>query len=121
MQTVCTSDEQRRDIERIASHPCDRLVIIGGSDSEHDSTFTPRRGSRKLLRMKIAWRSRQSGENHRFSCLELMTILAPAISPPRGIGDTKPANKAVLDWVEETARLTEPENIFWCDGSEEGK
>ena len=51
----------------------------------------------------------------------IMTNPAPAIFPPRGIGDTKSANKAVLAWVEETARLTEPENIFWCDGSEAEK
>ena len=47
-----------------------------------------------------------------------MDNLAPAISPPSGIGDSKPANQAVLDWVQEVARLTQPENIFWCDGSE---
>jgi len=44
--------------------------------------------------------------------------LAPAISPPAGIGDAKPSNQAVLDWVQDVAKLTEPENIFWCDGSE---
>jgi len=43
---------------------------------------------------------------------------APAISPPAGIGDHKPANQAVLDWVHEVEQLTQPENIFWCDGSE---
>jgi phosphoenolpyruvate carboxykinase (GTP) len=47
-----------------------------------------------------------------------MDNLAPAISPPGGIGDSKPLHQAVLDWVQEVARLTEPENIFWCDGSE---
>ena len=33
-----------------------------------------------------------------------MDNLAPAISPPSGIGDSKPANQAVLDWVQEVAR-----------------
>ena len=50
-----------------------------------------------------------------------MKNIAPAISPPAGIGDTKPTNQAVLDWVQEVATLTEPENIFWCDGSEARK
>src|SRR5467141_5303185 len=43
---------------------------------------------------------------------------ATAISPPAGIGDHKPANQAVLDWVHEVELLTQPQNIFWCDGSE---
>ncbi|MDQ3198872.1 MAG: phosphoenolpyruvate carboxykinase (GTP) [Verrucomicrobiota bacterium] len=34
------------------------------------------------------------------------------------MGENKPANKAVLDWVHEVEALTDPENIFWCDGSE---
>jgi phosphoenolpyruvate carboxykinase (GTP) len=50
-----------------------------------------------------------------------MDNLAPAISPPGGLGDAKPTNQAVLDWVQEVARLAEPENIFWCDGSEKEK
>ena len=50
-----------------------------------------------------------------------MKNLAHAIFPPKGIGDAKPANKAVLDWVHEIATLTQPENIFWCDGSEREK
>jgi len=47
-----------------------------------------------------------------------MKDIAPAILPPNGIGDAKPTNQAVLDWVQDVARLTQPENIFWCDGSE---
>ena len=47
-----------------------------------------------------------------------MENIAPAISPPGGFGKNKPANQAVLDWVQEVATLTQPQNIFWCDGSE---
>ena len=47
-----------------------------------------------------------------------MKNIAPAISPPAGIGDNKPANQAVLDWVHEVELLAKPENVFWCDGSE---
>ena len=47
-----------------------------------------------------------------------MKDIAPAISSPAGLGEAKPANQAVLDWVQDVAKLTQPENIFWCDGSE---
>ena len=33
-----------------------------------------------------------------------MENLAPAIQPPSGIGDKKPTNQAVLDWVQEVGR-----------------
>src|SRR5437764_4110436 len=46
-----------------------------------------------------------------------MKNIAPAISALSGIGDGKPANQAVLDWVHEVELLAKPENIFWCDGS----
>ena len=47
-----------------------------------------------------------------------MENLAPAISASSGLGETKPVNQAVLDWVHEVQTLTDPDNIFWCDGSE---
>ena len=50
-----------------------------------------------------------------------MDNLAPAISPPTGIGEAKPSHPGVVAWVEEVARLTQPENIFWCDGSADEK
>ena len=34
------------------------------------------------------------------------------------MGENKPANQAVLDWVHEVEALTQPANVFWCDGSE---
>ncbi|MBA3387707.1 MAG: phosphoenolpyruvate carboxykinase (GTP) [Chthoniobacterales bacterium] len=48
-----------------------------------------------------------------------MDSLAPAITPPRGLGANRATDQRVLDWVQEVARLTQPENIFWCDGSPE--
>ncbi len=47
-----------------------------------------------------------------------MENIAPAISAPSGMGENKPANKAVLNWVHQVESLTSPDNIFWCDGSE---
>src|SRR5436190_10359620 len=47
-----------------------------------------------------------------------MKNIAPAISSPKGIGDNKPPNQAVLDWVHEVELVAKPENVFWCDGSE---
>ena len=50
-----------------------------------------------------------------------MTNIAPAISPRAGMGEAKSANPAVLDWVREIEALAQPDNIFWCDGSEKEK
>ena len=47
-----------------------------------------------------------------------MKNIATAIFAPNGIGDTAPDNQAVLDWVRDVTKLAQPENIFWCDGSE---
>jgi len=47
-----------------------------------------------------------------------MNNIAPAIFPSKGMGEAKPSNQVVLDWVQEVGRRCQPENIFWCDGSE---
>ena len=47
-----------------------------------------------------------------------MKNIAAAISAPRGFGDAQPNNSAVRDWARDIAAWTEPENVFWCDGSE---
>ncbi len=44
-----------------------------------------------------------------------------AISSQAKMGKLQPKNPFVLDWIQKTADLVQPENIFWCDGSEEEK
>src|SRR5438876_6814791 len=65
------------------------------------------------------WEARRVDERERVNQSTFMKDIAPAISPSAGIGDVKPANQAVLDWAQDVAKLTQPENVFWCDGSED--
>src|SRR5438477_4246249 len=140
-QSNMTADENCSYVYRKTTHPRDRSIIVGSGHPEHaeqSATLfgaqgrpihrTPRLGpglvkpSEKFLekrRKRGKFVPRAIDEinivsgSHAF-----MNNPAPAISPPAGIGDHKPANQAVLDWVHEVELLTQPENIFWCDGSE---
>src|SRR5581483_9178695 len=40
-------------------------------------------------------------------------------NPPGNLGRRRPSNEKVLSWIEQTAELCEPDQIFWCDGSDE--
>src|SRR5437763_15656110 len=63
------------------------------------------------------WEARRVDERGRVNHSTFMKDIAPSISLTAGIGDVKPPNHAVLDWVQDLANLTQPENIFRCDGS----
>ncbi|MDP9292166.1 MAG: phosphoenolpyruvate carboxykinase (GTP) [Verrucomicrobiota bacterium] len=39
-------------------------------------------------------------------------------NPPPGLGRRRPKNETLLAWIEQSAELCEPDDIFWCDGSE---
>jgi len=41
--------------------------------------------------------------------------------PTTRLGQTPPHNEHVQTWVRQTAELTQPDHIFWCDGSETEK
>src|SRR6266581_8012365 len=115
----------------IAAHPSDWLVIIGDGDPEHAFNYV-RAPIGASVRMVLCNRAVKNslgevGEAEKTAIRSKLRALirgtfvdnlAPAISPPSGIGDSKSANQAVLDWVQEVARRCQPENIFWCDGSE---
>src|SRR5437762_11869568 len=53
------------------------------------------------------WEARRVDERERVNQSTFMKDIAPAISPSAGIGDVKPANQAVLDWVQDVAKLTQ--------------
>jgi len=51
----------------------------------------------------------------------MSNISAELTNVPKGLGGHHPNNDALSKWVVETAALTKPDQIFWCDGSEEEK
>ena len=49
-----------------------------------------------------------------------MTEIHPTLPTDR-LGRSFPKNEWVKQWVQETAKLTEADHVFWCDGSEAEK
>jgi phosphoenolpyruvate carboxykinase (GTP) len=50
-----------------------------------------------------------------------MTNTATHLFPLAGFGAVKTAHMGVRTWVDEMAQLCAPDQVFWCDGSEEEK
>src|SRR5437763_14154438 len=67
------------------------------------------------------WEARRVDEGERVNQSAVMKDIAPGISLPAGIGDGKPANQAVLGWVQDLAKVTQPKDVFGCDGAEARK
>jgi phosphoenolpyruvate carboxykinase (GTP) len=55
-----------------------------------------------------------------FPTLDPMTKIHPTVPTDR-LGRSVPKNEWVKQWVQETAKLTEADHVFWCDGSEAEK
>ncbi len=48
------------------------------------------------------------------------TVPSPALPKfPPGLGTARPAHPGLSAWIDECAQLCQPDNIFYCDGSDE--
>src|ERR1700726_948570 len=103
-----------------ASPPSFSIEVAAATTARSSEKFLGEAAEPAKLAFRLQSQDRQPeiiGARESFRS-RFMKDIAPAISPPTGIGDAKPANQPVLDWVGEVELLVKPENIFWCDGSE---
>jgi phosphoenolpyruvate carboxykinase (GTP) len=71
-----------------------------------------------LLAFRTNFRIREAGKTDKQN--KLIEIKTDMTSSSKS-GERNTANQTVIRWVEEMAALTQPDKIFWCDGSETEK
>src|SRR5215813_8126224 len=76
------------------------------------TTFSERENARANFAGKVWLAGRHCGK----PTAHIMSTRAPAYS-----SDPPTKNPAVLKWLDEMVRLTQPDNVVFCDGSEEEK
>ena len=112
--------QQRRDVDRVPPDPGNRLVIIRSDDAEHNDSKRRRLSEckRHAARGGEIFLGR-IGRSVQIKCPPAFRWPAPLwkislllFRRPIGLGENKPANQAVLDWVHEVADSDRSRKIF---------
>ena len=64
----------------------------------------------------VAFRSRRS---NKFGAKQCLTLSNLELNPPVSKTTVPTRNRALIEWVEEVASRTQPDDVHWCDGSAE--